>query len=324
LHSGAFSTARLSGFCPLFAIYITQKIFTLRPNLLPMDISIGRKAFRIVFVAFIAMLFLIPATFAQGSGKSVVTLKSGEVVKGKILEAVPDQYIKIELDDKTVRKINSSEISEIANADIKKPAKIGFSAMVGVYAGYDLTSSLSYVMVIPRAVFGIRINEQRVGMGLGFIYGSSNNWTAPVYYGGSTQSSASTQKLYYLPVYFNYHGEFGKKKILPSIDVSLGYAANLQKGYIFNSDYVQSMSTTQDFETAQKGLFYGEISPGVSFKVAKSMRINVAANLNLLTFQEIQEEKDYLPNDSYSIGTYVNSTVTRIAFSVGGSVNLIF
>ena len=289
-------------------------------------INMYSKLFRFFSVVMLAMLFFAQPAFAQSTGKSTVTLKSGEVVKGKIIEAIPDQYIKIELDDKTVKKINSSDIGEIASADEKKPAKVGLSVIGGVEGGYDVSTTLQYVVVEPRVIVGVKINQNRVGLGLGFIFGHSLNYVAPLtgYYSNYI-SSTSSENLYYFPLYINYHGEFGKKKVLPSVDVSLGYPVNVQKANIYYSYDDQTMSTTHNFEVAQKGLAYLDVSPGVSFKVSKKVMINLAVNLKLLAFQEVNKEVESI--DGTTLGSFsskVIGTTTRAAFTCGLGLHIIY
>lgn len=293
-----------------------------------MTLNLYSKTFRFVVAFFLLMLFFVMPAAAQGTGKSTVTLKSGEVVKGKIIEAIPDQYIRIELDDKSVKKINSSDISDIASDDEKKPARVGLSVIGGVESGYDVSTGLQYVVVEPRVIVGLKVNQNRVGLGLGFIFAHSLNYTAPdMGYYSNYISSTSAENLYYFPLYINYHGEFGKKKVLPSVDVSVGYPINVQKANVYYTYDDQTMSTTHNYEIVQRGLAYLDVSPGVSFKVSKKVLFNLAVNLKLLAFQEVNKDKETIDgvNSMYnSAGGQTLGTTTRPLFSCGLGLHIIY
>jgi len=59
--------------------------------------------------------------------------------------------------------------------DEKKPAKVGLSIIGGAEAGYDVSTGLQYVIAEPRVIVGLKLNQNRVGLGFGFIYGHSLN-----------------------------------------------------------------------------------------------------------------------------------------------------
>jgi hypothetical protein len=194
-----------------------------------------------------------------------------------------------------------------------------------MFAGYDLVSGLSYLVVEPSVSAGIRIKRQHIGLGLGLIYATTqqpNNAAFGPYTVYAT-NSISMPTLNYLPLFLNYHGDFGHRKVFFSADASVGYPIGLNKkvGY---EEYFDQYGDDHKEVVSQSGSFYAEVSPGVSFKVSPELLLNVSLTFHLLVIKESNNDNQYIPGISEP--EYVTSLGSdqRNIGAVGGALKIIF
>jgi hypothetical protein len=270
--------------------------------------------------------------YAQTGVKKIVVLRTSERISGEIIEAVPDQYVKIRLADNTIRTIQADDIERITDddrtnarirAEKRANAPLGLSIIGSVFAGYDLASGLDYLIVEPTIVTGLRIKQHRLGIGLGLIYGTTTNPNDPSFgpyssYGGPS----SMASLYYFPVFLNYHGDYGRKKVCAALDVSAGYPVSISKSVVYGETPNSTLGGYDSQLIKQTGEFYAELSPGVSFRLSPGLMLNVSATIHLLLFQE-GNEADYVAS-TYRQTDQVYSTAQRLAGAVGGSIKIIY
>jgi hypothetical protein len=312
-------------------------------NLLPKTISI---------LFFAIMLLSTKLLSAQDDGQTSITLKSGEKITGKVIEAVPEQYIKIELKDGTVKKILSADISSMqteqsSNKD-KKKVKVVPSAIGGVGVSYDLSSKQGYVMIEPKIIGGFKAGLFRMGGGVSFIY-ARRTMKSEDPFAILNGESPHRESLELLPVFANFHFDFGKKKVKPSLDISGGYPINLSKAIVRN-DYQRTENPGTDYDgipytdiyqydriitDKNKGLGYMNAGVGVTYEISKKLSINGAVQYQLVAYSsERTITGEYLYSYWNEAGKYYNTytgpydpdTVAqkRILHSIGLSISVIY
>lgn len=248
---------------------------------------------------------------AQDKQKVEITLKNGEKVSGVVLEAVPDKYMKLELPDNTVRTINSSEISEIGTPkNTKSQARL--SIIAGVNASYDV-SKFGYLMVEPRIIAGVKIKSARIGAGVSYIYAPATLKPLRLIEGDYNKT------LGFLPIFANFHYDFGKKKVKPAVNVSAGYPLSLTQ----KQKTVTDESFGQYYNTVKPiGIFYGGLNAGVTIAASDKLGVNIGINYTCVVFTNDV-------NSSYSLGglgsyEFSLSKASRTLNGLGLTVNLIY
>jgi hypothetical protein len=288
----------------------------------------------LAFVTMITAMLLSTQVQAQETHRKIVTLKTSEKFTGAIIEAVPEQYIKLQMGDGTVKTIQADDILNIKDEPAIRHRKrrlqnadkiIGPSVIGSMFAGYDLMSGLSYLVMEPSVSAGIRIKRHHIGMGLGVIYASSQDAGNAAFgpYGVYGTNNMSMPKITYLPIGLNYHGDFGRRKVFFSADASVGYPINLTKEIVYYQYSTGSSIYTEyhNWTVSQIATFYAEISPGVSFKVSPELLLNVSLTFHLLMITESNDDKisgEYPPSPNH-LGSN-----QRTIGSLGGALKIIF
>ena len=76
-------------------------------------------------ISFILLIFVTTISFSQNNLDEVVYLKNGSVIRGLIIEQIPNQTLKIQTKDGSVFVYNFSEVQKITKeAPYKNPSII--------------------------------------------------------------------------------------------------------------------------------------------------------------------------------------------------------
>lgn len=276
------------------------------------------------FVSLLFALFLLASGSATAQEASptrkVVWLMTSEKYTGEIIEAVPGHHVKIRLDDGTVKTIEADDINKITDVEplakkirIGKKAdrRVGLSIIGSVMSGYDILSGLSYVMVEPTVCVGLRVKTHRIGLGLGFIYGSTLDPGSSAF-GEYNSNSLALPELKYFPLFLNYHGDYGRHRVYASADVSFGYPAYVGRTVVYGGN-----SVSGDI-LYQKGVIFAEGGPGISVRVAPNLLLNLSAVFHFMQIQEVNGHGSRV----YLVTTYGNNT--RNVGTAGGALKVIF
>ncbi len=95
------------------------------------------------YLALFLFALITTVAFAQSNYQDVVYLKNGSIIRGVIIEQVPNKSIKIETADRNVFVFQMEEIEKLAKEPIK--AKSGHSGnKSGLKSGYKLTIENGY------------------------------------------------------------------------------------------------------------------------------------------------------------------------------------
>jgi hypothetical protein len=152
----------------------------------------------------LVLIFVSASCFAQKSYNESVYMKNGSIIKGQIVEEVPNQYLKLMTSDGSIYKYNMTDVEKIernyetSNTGLKKgwrfPVETSFT--VGNDINMDIMPSVGY-----------QLNPYLfLGAGMGFLY--NGDFSLPIY--------ADIRS--YIPL---------NSKVHPFIDVKPGYGTCL-------------------------------------------------------------------------------------------------
>ena len=120
----------------------------------------------ILLVLGVLILFMFTAGVpAKTKMIDVVHLKNGSIIKGVVIETIPNESIKIETDDGSISIIEISEVDKIKKIQFVEPISPGFAAGLGcgtIYLNFTL------LPVIPISGVGQIYNGQPL-KGLAFF-----------------------------------------------------------------------------------------------------------------------------------------------------------
>jgi hypothetical protein len=151
--------------------------------------------------------------FAQQNYQDVVYLKNGSIIRGTIIEQVPNQSIKIETADRSVFVYQLSEIERITKEAVRTYTQTetpeeqtfnGYSGMLEIGYGNGILDYEAYVTSLT-SINGYRFNPYiAIGAGTGF----KANWA---------------NSDFYIPVFLNVRVNFLRGKISPYLSLNAGY-----------------------------------------------------------------------------------------------------
>jgi len=174
-----------------------------------------RKYLLLVLFAFVTTI-----AFAQNNFQDVVYLKNGNIIRGVIIEQIPNKSLKIETADKSVFVYQFDEVEKFT----KEPIKGGNSGdLSGLKPGNKKIVEMSYQLGVGN--FG------RDRIKLDFIYGRQINPTFSI--GIGTGICYDDVKSALIPVFADFRTNFLNKKVSPYFSLGLGYsfdASNNLKG----------------------------------------------------------------------------------------------
>lgn len=167
------------------------------------------------------MLFVVLSTlaFAQSNYQDVVYLKNGSVIRGIIVEQVPNQSIKIETADKSIFVYKMEEIEKLAKEGRQSRALIsevkpGYQGIVEV--GYGIKTGDYGLNVLKfNIINGYRINNNfAVGLGTGIRHYTEGGESATL-----------------IPIFADLRANITSKNIAPYVAFGIGYSFNASDSF---------------------------------------------------------------------------------------------
>ena len=217
---------------------------------------------------FTVLLFLVIGIFAyaQQNYQDVVYLKNGSIIRGTIIEQVPNVSLKIETADRSVMFFKMDEIEKLSKELVLNTnPKSGSSS--GITPGYCGILNVGYG-------FGIGENSKGLNtLNLDFINGFQLFPYFSVGIGTGVKVwffKETTTKPIMIPAFVSLRGHFLNGKISPFLGIDIGYCwevSPIQQGL---------------------GLLFNP-TLGVSFKTGQKSRFNVGTGYSMIRISKAKE-----------------------------------
>jgi len=198
------------------------------------------------YLALLLFALIATVSFGQSNYQDVVYLKNGSIIRGVIIEQVPNKSIKIETADRSVFVYQMDEIEKLTKEAILRTRGSSLSNS-GLQSGYKGIVELGYQIgagdygmdrLKLNIINGYQINPYfSLGFGTGLRYYFDAEATV-------------------IPVFADFRANFMNNKISPYLSIGVGY----------------SFDATNDFEGVG---FLLNPTVGVSFKVSDKSAMNV-------------------------------------------------
>ena len=249
-------------------------------------------------ISFILLIFVTTISFSQNNLDEVVYLKNGSVIRGLIIEQIPNQTLKIQTKDGSVFVYNFSEVQKITkeapykNPSINQPIQILEKPVldnqvinqnnIETRDTIDSAPKNSYTYNSPAEKKGY-LKKGFIGVTeIGSLFAAGRNnaafsfnqllgkRTSQMFSIGMAFGADINKFVLYVPVTLDTRIYFIKKRITPFLNLALGYAM-LLANYKYNSSEI--------FHT-----FITNFGLGVEFKINKGLGLSLNAGGRLTYF----------------------------------------
>ena len=234
------------------------------------------------YLVLLAFLFITNLAFAQANLQDIVHLKNGSIIRGVIIEQVPNQSIKIQTADRNVFVYQMDEIEKLTKELYQGRGGNSFNnSNSGLQSGYKGIVELGYQ--IGAGNFGMD------RLKLNIINGYQINPYFSLGFGTGLRYYFDADAVL-IPAFANFRTNFIDNKTSPYLSLGLGY----------------SFDATNGFNGA--GIFLNP-TVGVSFMISDKSAVNVGLGY------EMQKMKYYSGSYYYNVTT-VNSGALSIAIGI--------
>ena len=232
-----------------------------------------KKGIILITIFVIATVLTSKFTFAQSGYQDVVYLKNGSIIRGIIIEQVPNKSLKIQTKDENVFFFKFEEIEKITKELTEKKKsnneskKNGFTS-INETTFYKGTGSYNEFNTIGfQSINGIKFNPNfSLGFGIGINQGIGN----------AKQSTI-------MPLFLDFRINFGNELISPYFSGDVGYSVFIsgadQDGLMINPNlgikFAVSSSVSMNFSIGYKLDYYktswfNETINSIGFKIGTS------------------------------------------------------
>jgi hypothetical protein len=217
-------------------------------------------------VAFILVLNGCLPVFSQQGYEDVIYLKEGSIIRGTIIEQVPNVSLKIQTADRNVFVYQIDDVEKITKEPLpnSKSSAAPSSGVTPAYFG-DLS-----------VVYGFGINDNAEGlstMNMDII----NGFQLYPYFSVGIGTGVKvwfikniTEKPILIPAFVDLRGHFLPGKVSPFLDIQIGYCWEV-------SPIAQGL-----------GLMFNP-SAGVSIKTGKTSRFHVGTGYSMIRISKVEE-----------------------------------
>lgn len=218
------------------------------------------------YLALLLFLLITTISFGQSNYQDVIYLKNGSIIRGVIIEQIPNKSIKIETADRSVFVFQMDEIEKLTKEAI--PSKWGGSiSNSGLQPGYKGIVELGYNFGIDyksmnrfklNIINGYQINPYfSLGLGTGLRYHFSIEFN---------------RGKMVIPFFADFRANFLNYKVSPYLSLGIGY----------------SFDATDDFEG--EGILL-DPTVGVSFEISDNSSMNVGLGFEMQNYVNYETSK---------------------------------
>ena len=231
------------------------------------------------YLTLFLFLLLTTVTFGQGDYQDVVYLKNGSIIRGVIIEQVPNKSIKIETADGNIFVFQIDEIEKIVKERYRRRDRT-FSKK-GLQSGYKGVVELGYQIGIDY------YGEDRVKLDI--INGYQINPYFSLALGTGVRYYTWSEDIL-IPIFADFRINFIDNNISPYLSVGIGYSFDA-------IDYFEAVG------------FLLNPTAGISFKVSNKSAMNVGIGY------EMQIKEFYYYINDFIYYYYANSGSISIVCS---------
>ena len=251
------------------------------------------------YLLFLLLTFFSDVAFGQNNYQDVIYLKNGSIIRGIIIEQVPNKSIKIETADRNVFVFQIDEIEKFTkeptklNNNVTKNKTKYQSGYVGIVElGYQIGGILDFDQnrstdrLALNIINGYKINRYfSLGLGTGFRYYFNGVSTLDV---GSGLSQQSKEEAVFIPIFADFRLNFTNKNVSPYLSLGIGY----------------SYDSTNNFDRVGHLL---NPTAGINFKVSENsvMNFGVGCEIQRMRFPYLVLEDLYYTSRN-SVGININ------------------
>ena len=240
------------------------------------------------FTGLLFLLFISTNVFSQTGYQDVVYLKNGRIIRGMIIEQIPNKSIKIETADRNVFVFSMDEIEKITKELSVKSSKASDISSSFYDKGYQGVIDAGYALGVGD--FGLDFIKLNIING----YRANNNFALGI---GTGIRYYSDLESVFVPIFADFRANFNASNVSPYLAINLGY----------------SLNASNDFEGI--GLLFSP-SIGTMFNTSEKTAVNFSVGY------EMQKMKvQYFLFNPYGFGfssVYeTNQTIGSISLNLG-------
>ena len=224
-------------------------------------------------------LFILTTTlcFGQNNYQDVVYLKNGSIIRGTIIEQVPNESIKIETSDKSVFVYEMKDIEKIAKEESKTKNR-GAISDSGLKVGYKGIVEWGYQVGVGDAkmdrlklniINGYQLNPYfSLGLGTGLRYYLDENAVT-------------------IPVFLDFRANFIDNKTSPYLSLGVGYSLSATDKMPFTGGgFLLNPTLGASFKVSEKTALI--IGIGYEMQRFKFQSLSYYTHGNLYTYEEVR------------------------------------
>ncbi len=172
-------------------------------------------------LTLIILILSYTLAFSQQNYQDVVYLKNGGIIRGMIIEQIPNKSIKIETADRNVFVYQLDEIDRITKEPVQEGVK-NSGKKYNLKRGYTGIIEVGYASAMDdfgddfmkfNIINGYRINPYLFfGIGTGFRYHYEYEY-------------------FYMPYFIDFRANFLDKNVSPYVSIDAGYSSDLTNSF---------------------------------------------------------------------------------------------
>lgn len=203
------------------------------------------------FLLALTMFAFVGLTYAQ-SLQDVVYLKNGSIIRGVIVEQVPNQTIKIQTKDKNVFVFNVNEIEKITKEDEERKERSRKEAIEtdpsvnnGLKSGVNFEPALLLAPVVEKSS-----NDKKYILTQAQVTANCQiNPFIALGIGAGVRSYSFDDT--YFPLYGQFRVNFKNKPVSPYLETALGYGFSSKDSYDGGAMFNLSFGFAKRMKTGQ-------------------------------------------------------------------------
>ncbi len=235
-------------------------------------------------LTFFFLTFLINI-YAQNSTMDIIYLKNGSVIKGAVIEFIPNEKIKIQTIDGSVFVYTSSEVEKITKEpNVVKPDIPDSNSIKKSTSSY-FKKGLMGITEIGTLFADKNANNDKPDFSFNQIIGKRINEHFSIGMGAGIDVN---KNILYVPITLDTRIYFIKKRITPFLNIAPGYAL---LHYTFKDYYVNY--TNRGNVVNNTHAFIANLGIGAEFKINKKVGVLINLGGRLIYIPKTSGYKSY-------------------------------